>query len=130
MPSDMTMLCAKVKVRAIAFLFLLALNSIYYPFYQLQIYKNDGMPGVICNNCIYRLGVAYHFKQQAENSDLRLRQYFGLMDKAYGTRDAEVNTDELPFMKKQQQQQVDKNTYSNEEEEEEDQTATEKKKTK
>lgn len=54
------------------------------------------MPGVICNNCIYRLGVAYHFKQQVENSELRLRQYFGLMDKAFGTRDAEVNT-EAPY---------------------------------
>ncbi|XP_055681295.1 zinc finger protein 195-like [Lutzomyia longipalpis] len=72
-PSDMIQMCAKVK-----------------------IFKNDGMPAVICNNCIYRLGVAYHFKQQCENSDIRLRQYLGLMDKAYGTRDAEVNTD-VPY---------------------------------
>lgn len=61
----------------------------------MQVYKNDGMPAGICNNCIYRLGVAYHFKQQCENSDLRLRQYFGLMDR-YGTRDAEMNTD-IPY---------------------------------
>lgn len=84
------------------------------------------MPGVICNNCIYRLGVAYHFKQQAENSDLRLRQYFGLMDKAYGTRDAEVNTDDLPFVKKQ----TGKDTFSHDDEEEDEQATTEKKKTK
>ncbi|KAJ6630188.1 Zinc finger and BTB domain-containing protein 49 [Pseudolycoriella hygida] len=70
MPADMIMLCAKVKV-----------------------YKNDGLPSVICNNCIYRLGAAYHFKQQCENSDLRLRSYLGILDKGFGTRDNETNTD-------------------------------------
>lgn len=59
-PAEMIMLCAKVKVS-----------------------KNDGMPSVICNNCIYRLGTAYHFKQQCENSDIRLKQYLGIMDKGY-----------------------------------------------
>lgn len=57
------------------------------------------MPGLICNNCIYRLGVAYHFKQQCENSDLRLRQYFGLMDRAFSMRDCETNTEE-PYPEK------------------------------
>lgn len=49
-----------------------------------QVYKNDGLPAVICNNCIYRLGAAYHFKQQCENSDLRLRSYLGILDKGFG----------------------------------------------
>lgn len=83
------------------------------------------MPGVICNNCIYRLGVAYHFQQQAENSDLRLRQYFGLMDKAYGTRDAEVNTD-TPY---HPSKKYEKEIFSAAEDEDEIQVA-EKKKTK
>lgn len=69
-PSEMMMLCAKVRV-----------------------YKNDGLPPVICNNCIYRLGAAYHFKQQCENSDLRLRSYLGILDKGFGVRDNETNTD-------------------------------------
>uniref|UniRef100_A0A0A1WFT6 Zinc finger protein 112 n=1 Tax=Zeugodacus cucurbitae TaxID=28588 RepID=A0A0A1WFT6_ZEUCU len=72
MPCTMLMMCAKIRV-----------------------YKSDGLPAVICNNCIYRLGVAYHFKQECENSDLRLRQYLGLQDRGYGFCDAETNT-ELP----------------------------------
>lgn len=72
------------------------------------------MPGVICNNCIYRLGVAYHFKQQCENSDLRLRQYFGLMDKAYAFRDAEVNT-EAPYPQKKYEKEQ---SFSNDDDDE------------
>ncbi|XP_030384325.1 zinc finger protein 205 [Scaptodrosophila lebanonensis] len=70
MPSAMMMMCAKIRV-----------------------YKTDGLPAVICNNCIYRLGVAYHFKQECENSDIRLRQYLGLHDRGYGICDAATNTD-------------------------------------
>lgn len=44
----------------------------------VKILENDGLPSVLCNNCVYRLGVAYQFKQQCENSDMRLRQYLGL----------------------------------------------------
>ncbi|XP_037927792.1 zinc finger protein 628 [Teleopsis dalmanni] len=69
-PSTMMMMCAKIRV-----------------------YKTDGLPAVICNNCIYRLGVAYHFKQECENSDIRLRQYLGLPDRGYGICDAETNTE-------------------------------------
>lgn len=43
-----------------------------------QITDNDELPSSICNNCIYRLGVAYQFKQQCENSDMRLRECLGL----------------------------------------------------
>ncbi|XP_055298839.1 zinc finger protein 567 [Sitodiplosis mosellana] len=85
-PAEMLMLCAKVKV-----------------------YKNDGLPPVICNNCIYRLGAAYHFKQQCENSDLRLRSYLGILDKGYGeTRDCETNTDPDPYFKSAIDGTVDK----------------------
>lgn len=48
---------------------------------------------MICNNCIYRLGAAYHFKKQCEDSDHRLRVYLGVMDKGYTVRDNETNTD-------------------------------------
>lgn len=59
-PSVMMMICAKVRIN-----------------------KNDGLPSSICNNCFYRLGIAYSFKDLCENSEIRLRQYLGLMDKAY-----------------------------------------------
>lgn len=73
------------------------------------MYKNDGLPPVICNNCIYRLGAAYHFKQQCENSDLRLRSYLGILDKGYGeTRDSETNTDPDPYFKSAIDGTVDK----------------------
>ena len=58
------------------------------------------MPSFICNNCIYRLGAAYHFKQQCENSDLRLRSYLGMIDKGYSTRDNETSTDDLDLLYK------------------------------
>lgn len=76
---------------------------------DFQVYKNDGLPPVICNNCIYRLGAAYHFKQQCENSDLRLRSYLGILDKGFGVRDNETNTENIePFMKSGSNEHVDK----------------------
>lgn len=78
-----------------------------------QVYKNDGLPPVICNNCIYRLGAAYHFKQQCENSDLRLRSYLGILDKGYGeTRDSETNTEPDPYFKNAIDGTADKLTKS------------------
>lgn len=50
---------------------------------RIRVYRDDGLPPVICNNCIYRLGAAYHFKQQCENSDLRLRSYLGMLEKGF-----------------------------------------------
>ncbi|XP_037975456.2 zinc finger protein 182 isoform X2 [Plutella xylostella] len=43
-----------------------------------MISKNDGLPEQLCSNCIYKLGIAYHFKQTSESADIRLRQYLGL----------------------------------------------------
>lgn len=75
------------------------------------MYKNDGLPPVICNNCIYRLGAAYHFKQQCENSDLRLRSYLGILDKGFGVRDNETNTEHADtFIKSGSNEHVDKLT--------------------
>ncbi|XP_023936467.2 zinc finger protein OZF [Bicyclus anynana] len=45
---------------------------------NVKINKNDGLPEQICSNCIYKLGISYHFKQSCESSDVRLRQYLGL----------------------------------------------------
>lgn len=102
-PAEMLMLCAKVRVSL--FYSLLSFRSnefsaLHVVAHGIQVYKNDGLPPVICNNCLYRLGVAYHFKQQCENSDLRLRSYLGILDKGYGeTRDSETNTEPDPYFK-------------------------------
>lgn len=61
---------------------------------------------MICNNCIYRLGVAYHFKQQLENSDLRLRQYYGMT--ITGMRDAEVMTDDIYMAENHHSKELEK----------------------
>lgn len=45
---------------------------------NIKISKDDGLPEQICSNCIYKLGIAYHFKQTCESADIRLRQYLGL----------------------------------------------------
>uniref|UniRef100_A0A182IXH7 Protein krueppel n=1 Tax=Anopheles atroparvus TaxID=41427 RepID=A0A182IXH7_ANOAO len=71
-PANMLVMCANIKVS-----------------------KNDGLPSTICNNCMYRLGVAFHLKQQCENSDMRLRQYIGLMTGVYSNvMDKETMTDD------------------------------------
>lgn len=72
---------------------------------SLKISENDGLPGVLCSNCIYRLSVSYHFKQQCENSDLRMRQYLGI--RYYeNTKDAETNTE--CFVKKDEDKDDEK----------------------
>lgn len=42
-----------------------------------QILEGDGLPSMICEKCIENLNIAYHFKQQCESSDMKLRHYFG-----------------------------------------------------
>ncbi|XP_047989541.1 zinc finger protein 569 [Leguminivora glycinivorella] len=63
---------------------------------NVKIRKNDGLPEQLCSNCIYKLGVAYHFKQTCESADVRLRQYLGLqLTSKYN--DAAVMTDPMPI---------------------------------
>uniref|UniRef100_A0A182WYQ0 Uncharacterized protein n=1 Tax=Anopheles quadriannulatus TaxID=34691 RepID=A0A182WYQ0_ANOQN len=72
-PANMLVMCANIKVS-----------------------RDDGLPSTICNNCMYRLGVAFHLKQQCENSDMRLRQYMNggsAMSYSY-TLDKETMTDD------------------------------------
>ncbi|XP_072938967.1 uncharacterized protein [Epargyreus clarus] len=59
---------------------------------NIKISKNDGLPEQMCSNCVYKLGVAYHFKQTCESADIRLRQYLGLQP-ALRCSDAAVMTD-------------------------------------
>ncbi|XP_026490550.2 zinc finger protein 605-like [Vanessa tameamea] len=61
---------------------------------KVKIRSNDGLPEQICSNCVYKLGVAYHFKQSCESADTRLRQYLGLHT-PNRTKDAMVMTDAM-----------------------------------
>lgn len=67
---------------------------------NLRVFENDSnsIQIGICNQCYYRLSLAYHFKQQCESSEVRLRQYFGI--RYYDTkRDVATNTtDESRFI--------------------------------
>ncbi|XP_041988259.1 zinc finger protein 501 [Aricia agestis] len=59
-----------------------------------QLSKNEGLPEEICSDCIYKLGIAYHFKHTYESADMRLRQNLGLqlLNK---TSDASIMTDPI-----------------------------------
>lgn len=43
-------------------------------FLQFQIFENDGKPQGICNNCIYRVQIAFDLKNQCTDSDFKLQQ--------------------------------------------------------
>ncbi|XP_065085048.1 zinc finger protein 585B-like isoform X2 [Ochlerotatus camptorhynchus] len=87
-PADMLVMCANIKVS-----------------------KNDGLPTTICNNCMYRLGVAFHLKQQCENSDMRLRQYIGLMTGVYSNSiDKETMTDDSWMLSVKKSDEVERKT--------------------
>ncbi|RVE46119.1 hypothetical protein evm_009193 [Chilo suppressalis] len=62
----------------------------------IKIRKDDGLPEQMCSNCVYKLGIAYHFKQTCESADLRLRQYLGLR-MPEKCSDAAVMTEPVPI---------------------------------
>lgn len=41
----------------------------------VQVQEGDGLPAYICQRCIAKLNVAFHFKNTCESSDRKLRQY-------------------------------------------------------
>ncbi|XP_022907265.1 zinc finger protein Paris-like [Onthophagus taurus] len=43
---------------------------------NVQLTEGDGLPNLICENCIAKLDIAWNFKVQCENSDLKLRQIY------------------------------------------------------
>lgn len=44
--------------------------------FNFQIFENDGFPQGICNNCIYRVQIAFDLKNQCVTSDFKLQQIF------------------------------------------------------
>jgi len=43
---------------------------------SIEIDEQDGLPSLICNDCIYKASVAHEFRQQCQYSDARLRMYY------------------------------------------------------
>lgn len=43
---------------------------------SIEIHEEDGIPALICDNCIYKASVAYEFRQLCQHSDTRLRMYY------------------------------------------------------
>lgn len=43
---------------------------------SIEIHEEDGLPALICDNCIYKASVAYEFRQLCQHSDTRLRMYY------------------------------------------------------
>ncbi|XP_055599328.1 zinc finger protein 391-like [Uranotaenia lowii] len=41
----------------------------------IEIDEHDGLPHAICNDCFYKLGIAYEFRTRCEASDQQLRAY-------------------------------------------------------
>lgn len=42
---------------------------------SVEIYEKDGLPAAICNDCFYKLGMAFEFRNRCETSDQKLRSY-------------------------------------------------------
>ncbi|XP_058826412.1 zinc finger protein 391-like [Topomyia yanbarensis] len=42
---------------------------------SVEIYEKDGLPASICNDCFYKLGMAFEFRNRCEASDLKLRSF-------------------------------------------------------
>lgn len=42
---------------------------------SVEIYEKDGLPDAICNDCFYKLGMAFEFRNRCETSDRKLRSY-------------------------------------------------------
>lgn len=62
---------------------------------DIKIFRGDGLPEQLCSNCIYKLGVAYHFKRTCVSAEERLRQYLGITFNSRN-KDVEVMTDPTP----------------------------------
>ena len=42
----------------------------------IECHEQDGLPGLICDVCIYKATVAHEFRQLCQHSDARLRLYY------------------------------------------------------
>lgn len=94
--STMIMSCASVQVKNI----FLNLSIFDYIVPSLQVLEGDGLPATICQKCVARLNIAFQFKMQCENSDVKLRQYYGSLQQI------QVTTDVPQFISCKQDQNI------------------------
>ena len=43
---------------------------------SIEVQEQDGLPSLICNDCIFKASVAHEFRQLCQHSDTRLRLYY------------------------------------------------------
>ena len=45
--------------------------------------ENDGLPSTICMKCILKINDAHELRKQCQQSDIRLRELYGKVEKIY-----------------------------------------------
>lgn len=49
---------------------------------SIEIQEQDGLPSLICNDCIFKSSIAHEFRQLCQHSDARLRLYYNKPSKS------------------------------------------------
>ncbi|KAF3424397.1 hypothetical protein E2986_05245 [Frieseomelitta varia] len=49
----------------------------------VEILENDGLPSTICTKCILKINDAHELRKQCQQSDIRLRELYGKVEKIY-----------------------------------------------
>lgn len=49
---------------------------------SIDIQEQDGLPSLICNDCIFKASIAHEFRQLCQHSDARLRLYYNKPSKS------------------------------------------------
>lgn len=79
-----------------------ALTDILLNFYNYKVEKDDGLPEVICDNCVYQLTITYSFKQLIEHSARTLSQYEPSIVDTNDNFDSDFDTKaDIPIVKKE-----------------------------
>lgn len=47
----------------------------WFFFFDLQVYREDGMPGLICADCRLLMNYSYQFKQMCNDANSQLKAY-------------------------------------------------------
>lgn len=82
--SVLIMACAAVQVSLQP---LIGLQGLKWELFKVQ--EGDGLPAYICQRCISKLNVAFHFKNTCESSDRKLRQYLEQLQRQTAYHDGE-----------------------------------------
>lgn len=72
--ADLMMACTKVRVKLSFKLFKVKKPKRKTHFFT-QITHNDGLPQLICSECLFQVQQAFNYKQMCETSDTKLREF-------------------------------------------------------